>query len=334
MKLKNTNKSKLIVYFVTLFVVSLVFCVGCNIVFNFAGGKTFDVLSLFVSRRNKSEQQILRSVVNEKNSQLDLLWSKSDVRAVQSNDLNFVATGGSLFYIASGAEVVAVDGQDGTTVLWRITGGSPNVLYVTPSALYVGEVSSIASYDLSTGEEIWSRFFPLQRATDSLQVYDDLVYVRFVNGERFLLQANDGKMILNWGAQPGFDSAYFHDRILTPDIEYQLDLGQVVAIDRHTDTLLWYEGGALSNFVVTSSHIYAIIAEDDELKLMDFNPSTGEVETTIKFEPYTSQYYTSRLYLADFPHRVAVDEQAGLVYVFLGDSSQLFAFKMTDAIVN
>lgn len=324
------KRSRIVVFLVTQLLLSFVVCIICGLAFNISGNKIFDLLPLSLDTSNKPEQQPLRTVVNEDNSRLNLLWSQSNVPGAKNYVFfEMAATNGVLFYIGSKEqgilkEVKAVDGKDGTTVLWHTSGpgsGSPRVLYATPSAIYIGGVGAVAAYDILTGGQFWSKSFPFQRNIIYLQVINDLVYVEATSGSRFLLQADSGEGIVNWKVHPNFREEYFQDKILTVDTEFSLASGHIDAIDENTGSILWQEDTS-SNVVVTQSEVYAVMARNNELKLVGFQPRSGEVDVTIKFEPYISHPYPYP------PFHIAVDEQTDMLYVFLGDSNQLFAFKI------
>ena len=242
-------------------------------------------------------------------------------------------TNGVLFYIAPQEhsiyqEVVALDAKDGEIALWRtdspgLTG--PNVIYTTSSTLYVGGSGNgkVAAYDLRTGEKLWSKSYPFQRTVTNLQVVDDLVYVKAVSDFRALLQADTGQDIKAWHSVPGFNMAYFQNMTLTIDTEFNNGPGQVSAKDRQTGRTLW-ETEAFSNAIVTETAVYLILGPD-ELKLVGIEPRSGEIINSVTFEPHTSPDY---LNLYDVPHRLALDKELSILYVFLRDSRQVFAFKI------
>lgn len=335
------NRKSMIFIFVIQVVFGLGLCIACILVnFTLTAPNLPDLPYLFQSviypnDLEEPDPQILRTIVKS-DVGLELLWSHSGVRITKRSGAFVVAAAkGTLFYIglkaqsASQQEVVALDSNDGESVFWRtdspgLTG--PNVIYATSSTLYVGGsgVGKVAAYELRTGEILWSKSYPFQRTVTDLQVVDDLVYMKAVSSFRALLQADTGQEIEDWNSVPNFTPKYFENKTLTADIEFDNGPGTISAKDRQTGRILW-ETNALSNAVVTKAAVYLITEGDNELKLLGVEPRSGEIINSVTFEPRASPDY---LKLYDFPHRLALDKELGILYVFLRDSKQLFAFKI------
>jgi len=330
------NRKSTIFIFVIEIVIGLGMCIVCTLVnFTLTALNLPDLPYLFQSviypnDLEEPDPQILRTIVKS-DVGLELLWSHSGIRTTKRSHIFAAAANGVLFYIAPQEhsiyqEVVALDAKDGETALWRTLGPgttSPNVLDATSSALFIGGNGKVAAYELRTGEKLWSKSYPFQRTVTNLQVVDDLVYVKAVSDFRALQQADTGQDIKAWNSVPGFSMEYFQNKTLTIDTEFNKGPGQVSAKDRQTGRTLW-ETEALSNAIVTETAVYLILGSN-ELKLVGIEPRRGEIINSVTFEPHTAPDY---LKLYDIPHRLALDKELGILYVFLRDSRQLFAFKI------
>jgi outer membrane protein assembly factor BamB len=228
-------------------------------------------------------------------------------------------------------EVLVLDAKDGKTVLWRTDGPGmgPNKLYATSSALYIGSSGDgkVADYDWQTGEELWSKSFLFQRTVTHLQVVNNLVYVEIVSNSKFLLQPDTGKEIWSWVSAPNFNNEYFFldSKTLTKDIEFSNNSGMIYATDRQTGDILWKTSVpiAYSNLAATDAAVYLVTGVPTEVKLLGVEPRSGKIINTVTFEPTTQANYVGS-------NQVSVDEDLGILYVFLGASRQLFAFKIVN----
>jgi len=333
---------------VAILIIGLFTCAICILVnFVLTASELPDLPFLFTSRLYPDsvevpEPQVGRTIIKS-DENLQLLWSRSDVWSSSIEfsehigfEVKMAAANGILAYIkrkgrSISREVTIVDANNGKTVLWNTDGpGStgPNKLYATSSALYIGGGGSgeVVAYDLRTGEEFWSRSFPFQRSVTHLQTVNDLVYVGTAGSGRFLLQADTGEKIGNWVSVRDFKDEYFlDDRIFTVDTEFSNNFGTVYATDRQTGDMLWKTDVpvASSNLAATTSVVYLVTGIPSELKLLGVEPRSGKIVNTVTFEPSTQTSFVG-------PNQITIDKDWGILYVFLGDSRQLFAFKIVD----
>ena len=167
------------------------------------------------------------------------------------------------------------------------------------------------------------RNFPSHRSITHLQTVNGLVYVKTVSSGRFLLQADTGEKIGNWISVQGFNDEYFlDDRTFTVDTEFGNYFGMVYATDRQTRDVLW-KTNASSNPTATTSVVYFVTSMPSELRLLGVEPRSGKIVNTVTFEPSTQTNFVGT-------NQVTIDKDWGILYVFLGASRQLFAFKIVD----
>ena len=221
--------------------------------------------------------------------------------------------------------VFAIDASDGKTVLWQDNGPSYNGqrrMYATSEALYVGTLGTpyITAYDLRTGEMLWSqRLRPAERAVDSIYVLNDKIFTSAQNYE-FILQADTGEILGTFDLKnplpSEFKLEYLYNPILTENVSFVWDPGYrlVRAVDRQTDHDLWEVTNAASNPAATEQAVYLLTTEGTLLAL---DPQNGDVLASLQFDA------------PSFGH-IAIDQDIGLLYVYLYDSEQLFAFRIVD----
>jgi glucose dehydrogenase len=100
--------------------------------------------------------------------------------------------------------------------------------------------------------------------------------------------------------------------------------GYIKAIDRETEEILWEtEKNVISNVAATKSTAYFLTLDG---RLVGLDARSGEIVTTVEFEP--APFILNGPNANAGGYFVAVDEDAKMLYVQLGDSYQLFAFRI------
>jgi hypothetical protein len=175
-----------------------------------------------------------------------------------------------------------------------------------------------------------------------LLVVDNFIYAH--SQAAHLLQADTGNLIANL---PGYPSKttldewnidappeYFNrfdDLTLTQDTKFVRGVAEfrgegVRAIDLESEANLWELGnGIISNVAATETTLYLITKDR---KLLGLDTRSGQIISSIQFKVIPSTLNNVRYSTGGY--YVAVDQDAGLVYAYLGDSQQLFAFKIVD----
>ncbi len=285
----------------------------------------------------------------ERGKTLQELWSRTNVFADFGS---LAAARGKVFLVGSlvppeaknfkGFFILALDGANGE-VLWQAEKGhSIDTLYATSSALYVGAggTGRAMAYALDTGQILWSVPLPGARSFYRLRVVDNLMYIVAYNGS-FLLRADTGEVIHKptknlttttlQELEPQLRAFTSPDSV-SLDYFRELVNGAIILMpngvvkDRQTGTKLWHlwetQPDVVSNLAATKTTLYLFTQEG---QLVGRDVRSGELVTWVQFELET--WSTSDPSSGRY---VAVDEEAGLLYVYLGNSQQLFAFKIID----
>lgn len=264
--------------------------------------------------------------VIENDSSLEELSSISNI-FIEANQISVLsATKKMIFVIGSLSPIetvhlLALDSLDGS-MIWSLH-DHPASLDVTSSALYVGSTSTVTSYDLDTGEINWSTWIPFTRNFSRIYVKDDFIYTFETTGHNYLINTKTGKVTQGSGNQEFFETnAIFTDR--TKFLYYPLS-NSVEAISRENGKILWQiESEVISNIVVNGGMVYFLTIGG---KLVGVDPQTGEILETILFDPNPFTLYNPEELMTS-GYYVAIDKDENLLYAYLGDSNQLFAFKI------
>jgi outer membrane protein assembly factor BamB len=261
--------------------------------------------------------------------------------------------------------VVALDAAE-DELLWRVLSGTASTLDATSFSVYVGTLGSghVEAYELDTGQILWSTHLLDARSIRYLYILDATVQVNSYPDVFHLINADTGKIIwkleyefgqnvflrtdevsfiqlaatslqavenvsgsLVWEIDVG--EIYLQGPVFTQDrifIRTGRGLGSVYAIDRREGKILWRsERNVISNVAATNFAVYFLTLDG---KLWEFDAKSGKVITSVEFKPAPFVLNGPKAKIGGY--YVAVDEQAGLVYALLGDSAQLFAFKIQE----
>jgi outer membrane protein assembly factor BamB len=260
--------------------------------------------------------------------------------------------------------LICLDGSSGK-VAWERDlehkeRGRLSVIYSAPLGLFSGRtgVPSVMKLDLSTGDELWSQSLPGRgllyifvnggevQIVTTLEWFtrlnaDNGKVIEKINGRGILfstsqitfspilsnnLQAEDtttGKLI--W--RVSLDRQLRMAPLFTDDIIYLRSgetMGSVYAVQRSTGNILWkIDNIVISNIAVSPAKKLAYVLTR-EGKLLGIDTDSGVSTTLIEFSngPFT-------LNGEDIVggYELAYDRTTGSLFILLGDSRQLFAFK-------
>jgi len=260
--------------------------------------------------------------------------------------------------------VLAIDGSSGE-LIWQDDSGFGSAIYATSSTLYVSMLNNnkgVRAYDVNTGQLLWKTIPEGIRNVSRLYVFDNIIHVNGNNDTFSLLQADTGEEI--WGSSYDFGNdiylrtdqvtfrrlgtsllamdtksqaimweaninrLYYQGPFFTDDTIFirtaRDGLGRVYAIDRHNGEVLWYtEKNIASNNIAVTNNVVYLLTEQGSLLGLDAR--NGDIIASVEFQP---KPFLLRDSIGHVGYYVAVDEAAALLYAILGDSRQLFAFKI------
>lgn len=121
-----------------------------------------------------------------------------------------------------------------------------------------------------------------------------------------------------WKRLNGPDQPLDHQRLSFPCL--LVDKGEITATDEVRGNQIWSSGRLYAITRIATSPL-GVFALDSDGKLLRFGPTDGAKNQVVQFEPAP----TLRNGYA-FGYYVAIDSDNQLLFVYLGDSAQLFAF--------
>jgi outer membrane protein assembly factor BamB len=219
----------------------------------------------------------------------------------------------------------------------------------------------IAAYEINVGKFYWTKVIPGTRAIYSLVANDDAVAIDGggFSDYYYLVDSDSGEIISSSrkftsgfpGSRPAINMAYLYDfSISTPSIQYKPDvqniefwaerfdnvlqppvlsddvlfirrgvgtsLGSVAALNGLTGDLIWETGENIVSNVAVDGAAAFFMTHQSELVALDVE--TGQKVGSVQFSNGETQLGEDRGYF--------VAASGGNVFVYLGDSHQLFAF--------
>jgi hypothetical protein len=291
------------------------------------------------------------------------LWLKNNVYVVWNGFSPMLgATLGKVCFLGglnndSENNLTCLDSKTGD-LLWRATSGTHTAFYARSDGLYVAYsgMTGVRKYSLD-GKIIWSKSL-LANGSVYLQSFNDQIHVLVNPDTYYLLKAETGELIRKIEKQ----NIIYHDDnqyvvylsdlrfystsdqkiiwsvnldnvlelapLLTKDI-VMLRTGRVIgsayAIDRQTGKVLWItEPNIISTIAYSVSNKKAYFFSRDG-RLTEKNISSGQEVVIAQFE---NQDFKLNGDAAVGGYEVSLDEANRLLYLYLGDSRQLFTFQM------
>lgn len=263
-------------------------------------------------------------------------WSRSGA-FLGTNHMSFDAAAGRLLALGTfepnrSITINAINGTDGE-LIWHTKYDSRLVtLSVTRTRVYVGTRggAQVRAYDMETGDKIWTKRFFAASVIEYLDNYDGKLYVSTSDDKYYVLQADTGEPTQDLGDGWQINEKYLAigDKI-TKDVIFERrgdGLGYIAAIDKKTEELLWEsEKDVISNIAATESTAYFLTLDG---RLVGLDALSGDIVATVKFEP--APFILNGPDAIAGGYFVAVDEDEKMLYAQLGDSFQLFAFKLVE----
>ena len=295
------------------------------------------------------------------NHRFQLLWSKSNVYALQSAFNPMIQGVASTFFIgvqdsSYDSSVVAFETKTGN-MLWQHTINLPTSMLANGTSLYVGDYNKIEVYDLRTG--YWEKEISIPNVGVVQNIYsnEQNLYIRTGNGSWVVYDMNDEAVELS-GPLLSYtpflienEILYLHDiegikaldtRTQTVIWKYKIaesinvhptftkdtvivssSSGNIYNVDKKTGNLIWrLDADTISNVAVDTSRLY-FLTKDGYLRVFDV--ISGQEIEKLEFSPASFQLSTSDKLVGGY--NVWVDSQNEIVILSLGDSCQLMALK-------
>jgi hypothetical protein len=270
-------------------------------------------------------------------------WTRQNIYINPDGQTPLIAAQGKLMFIGSESpnnspRLIALDENTGNPI-WQYGNNNETTLTVSDTMIFVGEVGSVTALNLGDGKVVWSTRLP-SRSVLKLLIRDNTLYIDIVGGGYFLLEAKTGKIIQqisyaindapnkdipDWSDHKMDlefvgDIAYFQKQTSYPDYE-----GEIIAMEELSGNQIWGSGDLFAASRNAASPLGIFVLGLDG-KLLKFNPTEGFKEEIIQFTPAPVLRDDKEGW--NYGYYVAVDTDTQSLFVYMGDSTQLFAFQL------
>lgn len=281
--------------------------------------------------------------ITDHQSSVSALWIRKDIYINPDDQAQMTTVNGKLILIASESmdnpfELIAMDANTGTTI-WEYGDTNVSVITASQTRLFVGEVGKVIALKPNNGEIVWSTHLPFTRSVTKVLVRDNILHTDTVSGNHFLLEMETGKILQSisymtddvpiWSDhQMDLEFVgnimYFQKHTRLPNGEVDIN---IIALDELSGAELWSSSVPAASRIAANSLGVFVLTLDG--KLLRFDSVAGSKKELIQFTPAPLQrYYIERGTGREYGYHVAVDTDNHLIFVYLGDSAQLFAYRL------
>lgn len=254
------------------------------------------------------------------------LWTRSDIFTDNRRQPLIIALKNTVVVLGTddskqrAAKVMAFSADSGK-MLWK-KNFDGKAITSTNSSIIVGGSLHVLALNYTNGETLWKTF--VQANVNRLYVVGDVLYIGFAaSSHYYILDITNGDILEKaTGSIPLWADPFYRE-----DIFYIRKTGDGAVFDDYqlVNIELWRSmANGVGNLVITEHAIYIL---DKEGYLLQLDPATGSSKRLIQFTPSIFIYGEETLG-SKYPYYIAVDTYSNTLFIFLGDSAQLFAFQL------
>lgn len=276
-------------------------------------------------------------------------WVQQNFYIHQSDHTQLIAAGDKVILIGSEApnnpyRVIALDENSGN-IVWRYGGDTyQSTLTTSDSMVFVSEAGGVTALNLDDGNVLWSTHLPSANTVTKLLIRNNILYADTVGPNYYLLDLKTGNILQSIkymiNNARNVDLPKWSDAIM--DLEFSGNISyfqkqtglvpngdevEIMAMDELNGNQLWNSRvPAISRITTNSSGVYVL---DLDGKLLKLDPINGFINELIRFAPAPILHSSSDSGNVGYGYYAAVDTYNQMIFVYLGDSAQLFAYKLS-----
>jgi outer membrane protein assembly factor BamB len=303
--------------------------------------------------------------INELWSLSDVYTRQSDFTPMMTADAGKIALIGSLDNKILIAGLICLDSVDGH-LSWQMQDsldepGYFSSLTAKSGELFVGSggVPSVKKYDFATGDLLWPQsiegggqpyifivdkeiqiptapfwFTALDSATGKIlrTIKKDSIFISTVD-DTFLRWGSEMRAINTKTGEPLWEVPLDHELSMQPVFTENTiflrsgnGIGSVYAIERSTGKILWKTDDTFISDIAFSDKKDLVYVINQNGEGWEINGSSGEMKPIIEFSNTPFQINGPEATVGGY--EIAFDNTEDILYVLLGDSTQLIAFDM------
>jgi outer membrane protein assembly factor BamB len=291
--------------------------------------------SIYYFRESQPTLEIWQSpIIAEHQSTVPVLWVRNNIYINKDEQTLMTAVNGKLFFIGSDtsnkpSRLHVIDAITGNTFNEY---GNGTTLATSTSMVFIGGVGNVTARNPDTGKIIWFTNLPFTRSVTKILVLDKTLYVDTVSKNLFILETETGAIADSisyaTGDVPSWSDNKMDLEIVGNDMYFDKlprepsGEGKVSSMDKLSGIERWSVNVSMTSRVNASSLGIFLLASDGWVLRLD--SQTGAKNELLQFAPAPVKWGSTR----EYGYYVTVDVENRLLFVYLGDSAQLFAFRM------
>lgn len=270
---------------------------------------------------------------------VEALWVRSNMYSKTNSQPLLAFSNEKIIFLGSDDQlerekIVALDALTGN-IVWQIDNPNGLSLVASNSAIFVGGIGEVFAFDSRNGDKLWSTQLPLSRSVANMYLAENSLTVDTVSSRYFILDVETGEILqrVDYDAEENIPlwrqfsyGASWQAPVLQKDIIYGRTgerYGRAFAVRGSSENILWRtEDNIISNVSTTMADAYVLSMDG---KLISIALKDGGQKIILEFDAVPFQLTSEATGGYRYPYYVLVSEQK--IYVFLGDSAQLFAFQ-------
>jgi outer membrane protein assembly factor BamB len=295
---------------------------------------------------NRQTSTCVPTIINHQSS-ISALWTQQDIYISPNESTRLVAVEGKIIFIGSitpdnSVRLIAFDENTGN-LIWQLGNNNAITLAASSSMLFVGEVGNVTAINPNNGEIVWSSGLPFTNGVTKLLIRNNILYVDTASRNHFLLDTETGKVLqaisysVDNASNPDVpvwsnhkmdfefveNISFFQKQIDWPNITEV----EIVATDEISGTKLW--SSTLSIMGQAAVNPLGIFVLDTNGKLLRLDTKTGAINKLIQFVPFPNKLYECPSGgFRDYGYYLTADNNSQMVFIYLGDGAQLFAYRL------
>jgi len=252
------------------------------------------------------------------NPYIESLWVHPKLFSTGGEQSLLVAGNGMVFLLGSDdryskSKVIAFDEQSGE-IKWSVNYPEGRRILLSSSSLYTGGVGKVIALDPSTGELVWETTLPLSRSVTVMLLHENILYIDTVSGRYHMLDAQTGEIIQTVNYSNTDKMPLWREKVFD-----SAESGLV------NDVLKRRGEQRISNIAKSEENLYVLTQNGNILQI---NSQTENEIFLASFDltPFLSQNSKGNPYY----FYIAVDDDNELLFIYLGDSGQMFALRIVE----
>jgi hypothetical protein len=248
------------------------------------------------------------------------LWMRTDFFTAWNIQPTLISVEDKVFFLGSDSQdkktsIMALDTATGEKI-WSFDYPEGQAILLSSSVLFVGGVGEVLALNPDTGVKIWNTELPLSQSVRLMYPFDNQLYVDAVGGRYHVLDFQTGMIIETVDYGNADNTPHWRDFLLESTTEIE-------SVDNILNRL--DEQRISENIAKIGANFYVLTQTGT---LYQIDPLTENKKSIASFVPGSLQKLNNDG--NRYSYYVSANNNDNLLFIYLGDSGQLFALQLPD----